>query len=103
MKRKAVKPPWVLFPEVSRTSSFWYSGGGDEHNQGCLEALERLGVRERVAYFRSHGPVPAAWADWVASVIYDDWESEPGALVQKVERLYGLVDSLAWEAWLAAH
>lgn len=96
--------PWSAFPDQPRFSSFWFAGGGQWPLPVLARWLERQTVAERVAFFAEHVPVPAEWADWVASVVYDEWELDSDdAIVEQVHRLareHGLVDPIAWEAWL---
>jgi len=100
-----VLPPWLRHPEHPRFAGFWYAGGGDWFIEVWMHRASSMTIEERVAYFRKHAPVPTAWADWVASAVYGEWElASDDALVAQVKRLEretGLVDASAWEATLA--
>lgn len=95
-------PPWLRFPEISRSSIGWRMGPGQGFMLVWYRWQESQSTEQLESYFRRFAPIPVAWVDWVTAQLFGptDLEDEEPDVRRFAATLPGYFDL---EGWLERH
>ncbi|MCK0142550.1 hypothetical protein [Aliiroseovarius sp. F20344] len=64
---RPLAPPWLEFPDYSRTSMGWRMGGGEDYMAYFREWFLSLSEKDRQAYIIATA-IPDEWAGWLETI-----------------------------------